>query len=388
MQTEFVRSLHANYERILLEEKPEEQKYQYCIMNRGGIKGLLPCSLRYMNGLAYLYYDISSKQNIARLFDKKCITREWMQDFLWSLGQIQMELERFLLDAKNIMWNPEQVFQDVESSIFAFLYIPYYEGEDSFQMLLEFLVERIDYEDEVLVEYVYKLYERYDKIGDGYLKEQIFEDAKVLEQERNIQTRETVQKEEDTDICCTPEYRVPEERIVEDENPSGDKQEKRGIRYFFDTKMRRNKMEKDSYQRDLELSMATYRVAEESVYQKVAEEEEYGRTIYMEDNAEDKQKTYRLCTETGKLIARLDNSSYILGKKKEEADIILEDASVSRIHARIIKEVDGIYLEDLNSTNGTYKNGLRMQPYEKRKLEEEDEIKLGKVNLFFRQGFQ
>ena len=49
MQTEFVRSLHANYERILLEGKPEEQRYQYCILNRGGIRGLLSCSLRYMN---------------------------------------------------------------------------------------------------------------------------------------------------------------------------------------------------------------------------------------------------------------------------------------------------------------------------------------------------
>lgn len=46
MQTEFVKSLNCNYERILLEEKPEEKRYQYCMIGRGGIKGLLSCNLR------------------------------------------------------------------------------------------------------------------------------------------------------------------------------------------------------------------------------------------------------------------------------------------------------------------------------------------------------
>lgn len=382
MQTEFVRSLHANYERILLEEKPEEQRYQYCILNRGGIKGLLPCSLRYMNGLAYLYYDISSKQNVAQLYGRKCIDREWMHNFLWSLKQIQMELERFLLDAKNILWNPEQMFQDVENGIFSFLYIPYYEGEDSFQQLLEFLVEHIDYEDEALVECTYKFYERYEKMGEGYLQEQIFEDAKVLEQKKAVGSEEVVLSVRETENVDN--LHMPELESTKNEEIPTDKLEKRGIRCLFEGKRRRGRTEKDSYQRDLQLSMTACGVAEDTVYQSADCEEEYGRTIYVEDTVEDKQRVYRLYTEQGKLITQLDNASYILGKKKGEADIILEDASISRMHARIIKELEGVYLEDLNSTNGTYKNGLRMQPYEKRKLEEGDEIKLGKVILFFR----
>ena len=53
LNTEYIRSLNANYERLLLERKPEEKKYQYCMISRGGIKGLLPCSLRYIDGEAY-----------------------------------------------------------------------------------------------------------------------------------------------------------------------------------------------------------------------------------------------------------------------------------------------------------------------------------------------
>ena len=48
INTEYIRSLNANYERMALGEKPEEKRYQYCMISRGGIKGLLPCSLRYI----------------------------------------------------------------------------------------------------------------------------------------------------------------------------------------------------------------------------------------------------------------------------------------------------------------------------------------------------
>ena len=97
LQTEYIRSLNNNYERILLDKKPEEKRYQYCILSRGGIKGLLTCSLRYINGLAYLYYDISSKQNVTQIYDNRVINRKWMKDFFWSMKQIQLELARFLL---------------------------------------------------------------------------------------------------------------------------------------------------------------------------------------------------------------------------------------------------------------------------------------------------
>ena len=113
LHTEYVRSLNCNYERILLDTKPEEKRYQYCILSRGGIKGLLPCSLRYIDGLAYLYYDISSRQNVSQLFHSRTITREWVSDFMWSFRQTQQELGRFLLDIGNIIWYPEHIFQEI-----------------------------------------------------------------------------------------------------------------------------------------------------------------------------------------------------------------------------------------------------------------------------------
>jgi len=109
LTTEYVRNCNCNYLRIHLENKPEEKRYQYCILNRGGIRHLLPGSLRYINGEAYLYYDISSTQNVGQLFETKTIRRSWMKDFLWGMKQMLGELDRFLLEEQCVLWNPELI---------------------------------------------------------------------------------------------------------------------------------------------------------------------------------------------------------------------------------------------------------------------------------------
>ncbi len=370
VQTEFIRSMQCNYERILLEKQPEEKRYQYCILSRGGIKGVLPCSLRYLDGSAYLYYDITSKQSITQLFGKRCITREWLRDFVWSIRQVRMELGRFLLDDSNILWYPEQIFQELENHVFLFLYIPYYEGENGFLKLLEYLVEHIDYEDEVLVECVYKMYEQYERNGDVYLQNLIFEDVKMLEEEIELSGQEVIAEEVNAVAIETEE--VPEIP-------------KKGIRYLFDGRKKKYTVAKETYQQKMQYAMEGYAVAEPMSYEtEEKENEEYGKTVYIEDCEVVRELPRRLYTADGRILMQITNEEYIIGKKREDADLVLDDFSVSRMHARICKGIDGIYIEDLNSTNGTYKNGIRMQPYEKKKLETGDEIKIGKIVLLYR----
>lgn len=398
MQTEYIKSLNCNYERILLDGKPEEKRYQYCIVGRGGIKGLLPCNLRYINGQGYLYYDITSKQNIQQIYSKKSIARDWVKDFLWSLRQIRQELERFLLDAGNILMFPEQIFQDLESRAFSFLYIPYYEGKNGIKELMDFWVEHIDYDDDLLVTCVYHMYEQMDQNGDIYFQKQIFEDAKMLEaaqmtevgkavtqaaevgegtartteinqmaaQTAEKATMQTMEAGEITDSVQAPDGRIST-------NPS-----KRRFFGIFDGRKKDREM-RDQYRQNMQEIMSGYAVAEESAY-----DEDYGKTIYIEEAAAEKEMQRKIETPKGKLVAVIKDSVLTLGKKKGDADIVLEDTSVSRLHARITKEKDTFYIEDLNSTNGTFKNGLQLQPYERRELEEGDEVRLGRVMLIFR----
>lgn len=374
LQTEYIRSLNCNYERILLDKKPEERRYQYCILSRGGIKGLLPCSLRYINGMAYLYYDISSRQNIAQLYDTRAVTREWLKDFIWGMKQAQQELERFLLDCSNIVWYPEQIFQDLESCLFSFLYIPYYEGENSFGALMDFLLEHIDYGDEALVECVYHIYEQYERNGEAYLQAQLFEDVEKL--------GEAERKEEEKSLAAeAQEQKQKENPVFENEEAAENmREQKKGILSLFEGRRKKQREQREDYRQSMQEAMSGHMVAEETVYG----ETEYGQTLYMEIREDEQGKVLGIYLPDGRLLANLDKPVITIGKKKEETDVVLEDSSISRMHARILKEKEYYYLEDLNSTNGTFKNGLRLQPYEKRRLEEGDDIRCGRVLFVFR----
>ena len=61
--------------------------------------------------------------------------------------------------------------------------------------------------------------------------------------------------------------------------------------------------------------------------------------------------------------------------RKDENSIVLSDQHVSGNHAKIIVRNDSLFIEDLNSTNGTYLNGNKISG--KMKLTNKDEIKIG-----------
>lgn len=388
IKTEYIRNLNCNYVRMMLEEKPKESRYQYCILNRGGIRFLLPCSLRYIDGEAYLYYDISSTQNIAQLFAGRTLGREWMRDFLWGMERMQQELSRFLLEGRNVVWAPGQIYQDLEKKNFYFMYVPYCQKDTGFKLLLEFWVEHIDYEDEALVEFVYGLHEQYTTAGDACLNRQIFEDFKEVEKKEKQRRKAPLEERTAESESVTGLETLPDRSGLQStgEAPEmGDGDRKKGFLSFLGS--RRKKQDSVSYQEILrqQVGMQTLgAVSEESSYgrdKELESEEEYGRTMYLEDQRQEQVRG--LYRDNGELAVEIDRLPFVIGKKKEEVDYALEDRSVSRIHARILEEDGILYLEDLNSTNGTYKNGLRMQPYEKRRLERDDELRFGMAEYTF-----
>lgn len=390
LETEYVRNCNCNYERILLKKKPEEKRYQYCILNRGGIRYLLPGSLRYINGEAYLYYDISSTQNIKQLFEIKKIKREWFRDFLWGIKKMLGELDRFLLEEQSIIWSPAHVFQDLENNNFFFLYVPYYKEDNGLWELMDYFIERIDYEDEALVNFVYTTYEQMKNIGQEYLRKHIHEAWETFE-------REETQLRDKTDLSKGSEEaaKVSEQERFTESVPS---QEKKVWGFWKESRKRKNRQKEDyrEHMRQKIFGTRPLAVCEETLYVDKAinsirereereietAEEEYGKTIYIEESGMlQKPALYKADGETA---AELEELPFVIGKRKEDVSLALNDYSVSRIHARITEEGGNYYIEDLNSTNGTFKNGLRLQPYEKRKLEKGDELKFGKTEYIYR----
>lgn len=80
----------------------------------------------------------------------------------------------------------------------------------------------------------------------------------------------------------------------------------------------------------------------------------------------------------GETIA-LDTDVLTIGRSPH-SDIFLDDVTVSRHHARVIRDESGFLVEDLNSLNGTYLNRRRI---ERHRLTEGDELQIGKFKLAF-----
>ena len=66
--------------------------------------------------------------------------------------------------------------------------------------------------------------------------------------------------------------------------------------------------------------------------------------------------------------------------RSPDAEIFLDDVTVSRNHALLVRRRDGVYIDDLGSLNGTYVNRQRIESH---KLTDGDEVQVGKYKLTF-----
>jgi pSer/pThr/pTyr-binding forkhead associated (FHA) protein len=66
-----------------------------------------------------------------------------------------------------------------------------------------------------------------------------------------------------------------------------------------------------------------------------------------------------------------------------DSDIFLDDITVSRRHAEIIRRADGFHVVDVGSLNGTYVNRDRVDDT---RLANGDELQIGKFKLVFFTG--
>ena len=75
----------------------------------------------------------------------------------------------------------------------------------------------------------------------------------------------------------------------------------------------------------------------------------------------------------------LDRDRMTIGRRPD-SDIFLDDVTVSRNHALLVRRRDGLYVDDLGSLNGTYVNRRRIESH---KLANGDELQVGKYKLTY-----
>ena len=138
-------------------QENKDANYQLKILESGRIKGLLKCNLRSINQENFLYYDISSMVNIADRYAAKGLDHEQLLGLLGNMKEMIEGLSEFLMGDEGIVLNTRNVFVNLSTGEFSFMYYPYLTDNTSFEEFAESLLDIVDHDDEKAVEIIYEL---------------------------------------------------------------------------------------------------------------------------------------------------------------------------------------------------------------------------------------
>lgn len=291
MRISYKRELDHNY--LILEQEDFQSSYQIEMLTRNRIPGLLECRLSLVDQNAVFYYEITSRQSLRLVLERRRLTAIELEAFLEKMLQTAQSCEEYLLDTGTLLFDPDYIYLDSDRWEFFFCLFPFYEEEmgNGLLGLAEFLLDRLDKQDPGAVALGYEFYR--------------------MAGEENVSLEQILMKHREEN---KKEFTPQMQREPEKEKPKA--------------------------------------------------ADKTGETVFLKK-------------DTG-LVLRSENPSYLsmeitgtdflIGKKKDAVDGWIKARGISRIHGKISKEEEGYYLTDLNSTNGTFLNGGRLEVNEKARI--------------------
>lgn len=346
----YIIDLNKNY--LLLEVKDTRDSYKTHMLAENHIQGLLNMSYIRKNDEQQFMYDISSLQPVDKLFESVRLCYEDIKYIIQGICKVCENINRYLLRPENIMFLPDMIYMCAETGETGFVLNPYYCQPvwQQLQELSRYFIGKINYTDVEAVTCVYKFNEIV--MRDTFMLNDILQAL-------------------DIQVDCFKEEKQEEEIEYIDEKVAI---KKLG---FLDklTEMIKNKLQ--PYIKEPGLVCE-----EESVYEINECQEEIGNTILMHVSTE-KNYYFSACSN-GYEDIKIPEKSIVIGKLEKNVDVVINDQSVSRIHAKCELSGEKCYIEDLNTTNGTYINGRRLIPYKLEELNVGDKVIFGCVEYIIK----
>jgi hypothetical protein len=421
-----------------------KENYQYKMLAANRIKGLLNCSGRSIDSREYLYYDISSRQSLTDLYDRRPVRSEDLNRILKDLVNVEETLTEYLLDTSHLILDPACVYLDFREQTCSFVYYPGEEQKTGPQSLFTFLADRVDGRDKQAAALIYRLCMMAERPGFR-LRAKELSDLGLQMDERSEKKPEALayeqgavyersRKEEIFTPAVNRQEAVFREEYTElpEESPGGRRSEggrgpiliaaavlaaagilllladrfvklqescilltrafggvltAAGVILLVVQLVRGRKKQTEQIPETAEtiiykepepwetpgFSSSSYRPGPAP-----------GETCLLGPDTRPAAGLYGTGTCRGEQIS-LAKLPCVVGKMRDYVDQVLDDSSVSRMHARFAVEGDGsISVRDLNSTNGTWLNGERLRPNESRALQQGDHLRLGRMEFIFR----
>lgn len=422
---------NINYLTVLSENK-EASSYQLKMLVHNKIPGLLDMSVRNINNKLYYYYDITSKRQMMKLYEFGKIQWEDIVAICRSIDKVVAGVDEYMLDIDSIVMVPEYMYINVAEKDIYYVYNP--DNRKDFQTMLKELFEFIleHYEHGKDQKNVMKVYEIYQKITDGeYDCYQL--SALVEESRQDNVVYFTPEKESDIVLEDVPIERVSSET---------EKIQKDWLLLFKGGKMilalcvfyavaalffpekvwfkpgaliciliilagSAALIQLDKFQKKQERKGKVVEVTKKKPYSFVKEKEQECESKEIQDCIAEEERTQEIGNtillsdylkkkgEAGRLTLVLQNNEElenpydkwiqisefpcVIGSMTAYCNVVIQSELISRMHVCIHREQETYYLEDMNSTNGTFLNEERILPQSRHLLCHGDILRLANL---------
>ncbi len=160
MRAEYRRDLQNNYLILQSDEEEENDSYQLRMAQQNEIAGLLPFHCARKDGELQFYYEITAKQSVSSLYEKRLMSRMDILTLLGGLRDTMENLQKYLLNPLHLVFHPEYIYMDVERRNVFLCYFSEEDQNSSILDLAEFILKHLDHEDRCAVVLGYSFYQK------------------------------------------------------------------------------------------------------------------------------------------------------------------------------------------------------------------------------------
>ena len=371
----YERNIHTSYMKV---PALSEESLDVRIMLHRTIKGMIPVEQCFRNGQGQYWYNISGKQALDSFAKVQMLEYSFFEMLILKICEQLEILEWNLLDGNGLLVDPEFIFMNNKGEDITFVFYPESDRNilKELQKLLEYLLTKLNHTNQEDVQGAYALYEM--TLNETYQ----VQDLRELILERRIKKKREAPI---TDI--TYEYQnmqMESSRVAEND-------------CIYGNEIPEEDVKESSFQNQMEEKLAVFCKRAKSLFIRKAKKE-IPMVVYPEEEEEVQKTTVHptICITAvsekprGILVYEgredypdfeLDESICVIGKS-HRARMQIEKDTVSHFHAKI-EYADGYYIEDMNSTNGTFVNDEIINYKERRLLCSGDMIRFADIKYRF-----
>ena len=368
LKVNYLRNLKSNLlifepEEKFLSELKTKYAFEVGMIEHNCIKSFLRPTIKRINGKLELCYDISSLQPLSRVLEVRTFNTDEIKKFIIDIISATKALEEFLLEASSVVLDPEYIFTDLDLKRYSFLYIPRSENnKEEMKLLLENILNNINKDDKDCLIMVY-----------GMLKECRKRDFVINDLEELLDGNSQIEAYKQEPVSVNE---------IETENPTECRDKKKKQFNIFGGIFKGNKSKEQTEEEEfLEKVFEGYEPGvslaclneEKSVFE--VRDEEVSNTVLLTDIKPNKSGRV-LKSINGSEDIEINYLPFIIGKQDRICDYVLDVDGVSRIHLKLFEKKGVLYAGDLNSRNGTYINGKKLENEENIELNTGDTINI------------